>query len=411
MLDRLWLSLVLLLDQAIRSLAITLSALGLRLPSRLMARILTRGIAARLMPASLAMAARGRRIVLVTGTNGKTTTTALLAAALGGEVATNTGNHNFYCGLLDALLASSAPVAVLEVDELWLPDVLRWLRPDLLLVLNLLEDAWRRTPDPTFVSECWRSCVDGSRIPILAWAEDPALVSLFADQPVHWIGQRDAGPREVQWQACPACGGLLRRQGHDWSCGCGLRHPAARWQLSADGSRLDTPTAARLRVEPGLPGRINRRNAAFATAAAVLLGEQPQVVHERLQRFRQLPLRDHRYRLAGRDVHLLIAKNPDGWLVLLDRLEPGQGLMLLQQHSAATLDLSWIYDIPVDALRGRSIGLCGAHALDLAVWLTYAQVDFITAADPRDLVPRMPAGPLLCLSDLLGAYLIASIAE
>jgi hypothetical protein len=159
-----------------------------------------------------------------------------------------------------------------------------------------------------------------------------------------------------------------------------------------------------------LLGQINQRNAAFASAAAILIEEEPAVVEQRLLRFNDLPLRDHVYQLAGRDVRLLVAKNAAAWTALQDRVTNCTGLILLQQQSSATIDMSWLYDVPVETLRGHSLGVCGKHALDLAVWLTYSQVDFITAADPRDLLGRMPAGELLCISDLQGAYYIKSLA-
>ncbi len=410
---------VLVLDHGVQAVVRVLLRLGLRLPRSRMSALLSHGITARLVRSSLGLAAQGRRVILVTGTNGKTTTTALVVAALGGTVATNPGNHNFFCGLLDTLLSSTAETVVLEVDELWLPEVLRWLTPELLLVLNLFEDAWFRTPTPRFVIDRWRPALDASRTTILAWADDPNLVALFADQPVHWLVQAEASPSAALVQLCPACGGMLRRQGQHWICSCPIRHPAAAasaasiWALSADGTRMDPPPRAcrpGFTIEPGLSGRINQRNGAFAAAAAVLLGEDPVVVAQRLRRFNHLPLRDHVYQLAGRDVRLLVAKNAAAWSALQDRLAGCSGVILLQQHSAATLDLSWLYDVPVDSLRGHCVGVCGNHALELAVWLTYSQVDFITAADPRDLVGRMPAGELLCISDLLGAYYVQSLA-
>ena len=407
-------------DHTIQACVSALARLGIRLPSPLMSRLLSHGITARLMPSSLGLAAQGRRVILVTGTNGKTTTTALVVAALGGVVATNPGNHNFFCGLLDTLLSSTAEIVVLEVDELWLPKVLRWLTPELLLILNLFEDAWLRTPSPVFVMDSWRSSLDASRTTILAWADDSSLVALFANQPVQWVTQLEAALSEAQPVLCPACHGILKRQGQHWFCRCTIQHPASLdspasiWTLSADGLRLDSPlgsTVPSLTIEPGLMGRINHLNAAFAAAAAVLAGEEPVVVEQRLRRFDRLPLRDSVYRLAGREVRLLVAKNPAAWMVLSDRFYGHHGLILLQQQSAATIDLSWLYDLPVECLRGHCVGVCGNHALDLAVWLTYSQVDFITAADPRVLVQRMPPGELLCISDLLGAYYIQSLAE
>jgi lipid II isoglutaminyl synthase (glutamine-hydrolysing) len=419
-LQRLRFQAVLAFDRGVQTAVRALTRLGLRLPASLMSALLSYGITARLMRSSLGLAALGRRVILVTGTNGKTTTTALVVAALGGTVATNPGNHNFFCGLLDTLLSSTAEIVVLEVDELWLPEVLRWLTPELLLVLNVLEDAWLRTPGPRFVIDRWRPALDASRTTILAWADDPGLVALFGDQPVHWLAQLEAAPPAALAQLCFACGGILRRQGQHWSCSCPIQHPtrtepfASIWTLSADGARLDPPPRSRLpalAIEPGLNGRINGLNAAFAAAAAVLMGEEPVVVEQRLRRFDHLSLRDHVYQLAGRDVRLLVAKNAAAWQVLMDRLVGYSGLILLQQQSAATVDLSWLYDVPVERLRGHCVGVCGMHALDLAVWLTYSQVDFITAVDPRDLVRRMPAGELLCISDLLGAYYVESLAD
>ena len=418
-LQKLRFKVVLALDHVVQAFALALSRLGLFLPASMLSRLFSHGITARLMRSSLGLAAQGRRVILVTGTNGKTTTTALVVAAMGGSVATNPGNHNFFCGLLDTLLSSTAEIAVLEVDELWLPEVLRWLTPELLLVLNLFEDALLRTPSPRFVIDRWLPVLDASSTTILAWADDPGLVSLFGHQPVHWITQLEAAPSQPLVQLCPACGGILSRQGKHWWCDCSIQHPACAesaasiWTLSADGARLIPPSRhclPDLTIEPGLLGQINQRNAAFASAAGVLMGEEPAVVEQRLLRFNDLPLRDHVYKLAGRDVRLLVAKNAAAWMALQDRVTNCSGLILLQQQTSATIDMSWLYDVPVETLRGHCLGVCGKHALDLAVWLTYSQVDFIAAVDPRDLLGRMPAGELLCISDLLGAYYIKSLA-
>lgn len=363
---------VLFADHGIRACFVALSRMGLPLPSSLMSALVSHGITSRLMRSSLGFAAKGRRVVLVTGTNGKTTTTALVVAALGGIVATNPGNHNFFCGLLDTLLSSTTEIVVLEVDELWLPEGLRWLTPELLLILNLFEDAWLRTPSPGFVIDRWRSSLEASRTTILAWADDPSLVALLEDQPVHWMTQLEAEPSDSKAELCPACQGILRRQGQSWSCHCLMQHPASPlgvrnvaasasiWSLSSDGTRLDPPQGSvipRLTIEPGLMGKINHLNAAFAAAAAVLIGDEPVIVEKRLRQFDSLPLRDSVYGLAGRDVRLLVAKNPAAWMALFDRFQDNRGLILLQQHSEATVDLSWLYDIPVESLRGHCVGI------------------------------------------------------
>jgi UDP-N-acetylmuramyl tripeptide synthase len=408
------------IDNRVQVLAATLSRLGLSLSPRLMSRLLSHGITARLMPSSLGLAAQGRRVIFVTGTNGKTTTTALLVAALGGMVATNPGNHNFFFGLLDTLLSSNEEIVVLEVDELSLPEAMRWITPELLLVLNLFEDAWHRTPSPNSVIDSWESSLDASRTTVLAWADDPKLVALFQDQPVQWLTQQDMPPVSPQVEVCPQCLGILNRRGRRWICSCSIQHPASLagaasiWNLSGDGMRLDPPQGSlipSLTIDPGLMGSVNHRNAAFAAAAAVMVGEEPVLVEQRLRRFDSLSLRDSVYHIAGRDLRLLVAKNPAAWDALLDRFDGHSGVILLQQQVASAVDLSWLYDIPVDFLKRCSVGICGNHALDLAVWLTYSQIDFIASADPCDLVQRMPPGDLLCISDLLGSYLIQSLVD
>ncbi len=420
--EHLLLKLVLALDRAVGLAARGLDGLGLKLPIRLRNRLGSRALAARLMPSALHLLARGRRVVLITGSNGKTTTTAMLAEALGGDVATNSDNRNTFEGLLGTLLGSNAPTAVLEVDELWLEEVLRWLTPTLLIVLNLVEDSWACNPDPQYVLRRWRQALCVRDFPVLAWGESPALVGLFRGWPpelLHWICQPQA-LANTRIEACPACGGILRRQAEHWSCRCDLQHPAAAakgaqiWQLNSNATALRPPlefSEEMLSVACGLPGLINRRNAAIALTAALLLGASPQPTQAALRGVQFMPMRDQHLRLAGRELHLLLGKNPSAWGELLDRLDGYSGLILVQHHTAKPLDLSWLFDLPVDALQGKRIGICGHHVLDLAVWLTYAELDWIAASTPNTLIDKMPRGPLLCITDLLGAHWLVAAEE
>ena len=89
----------------------------------------------------------GRRTALVTGTNGKSTTTRMLAAALSttGRVATNSEGANMDAGLVAALAtAREAPLAALEVDEMHVPHVADALEPSVIVLLNLSLTLGRR---------------------------------------------------------------------------------------------------------------------------------------------------------------------------------------------------------------------------------------------------------------------------
>src|SRR5437764_1808269 len=143
-------------------------------------------IALRLEPRLLAMLAAGRQIVLVTGTNGKTTTTRLAAAALGslGRVASNAFGANMEAGLATALgQAREAPLAVLETDEKYLPRVLTATAARVVVLLNLSRDQMDRAAEIWMLARRWRAALaaaPGCRVianaddPLVAWAAGQA---------------------------------------------------------------------------------------------------------------------------------------------------------------------------------------------------------------------------------------------
>src|SRR5437879_11676574 len=117
-------------------------------------------IGLRVEPDLLALLAAGRRVVLVTGTNGKTTTTRLITAALGAlgqEVASNAFGANMEAGLTAALgQAPDAPLAVLEVDEKYLPAVLTATRARAVALLNPSRHQRDRAAEVWGVGGGWR---------------------------------------------------------------------------------------------------------------------------------------------------------------------------------------------------------------------------------------------------------------
>src|SRR6266481_5826043 len=117
----------------------------------------------RVAPDLLRQLAAGRQIVLVTGTNGKTTTTRLVTAAvasLGQEVASNAFGANMEAGLASALgRAPDAPYAVLETDERYLPAMIRTTRPRVVTLLNLSRDQMDRAAEIWLIARKWREAL------------------------------------------------------------------------------------------------------------------------------------------------------------------------------------------------------------------------------------------------------------
>ena len=164
-------------------------------------------------PLALERLSSGRQVSLVSGTNGKTTTTKLLACALSsrgqGKVVTNLLGANLPTGLVASMAAGPPRVpAVLEVDEAWLARVAARTRPSLLLLLNLSRDQLDRNNEVRQVAQRWRqACEDLSAdATVVANADDPLVAWAAAGaRQVTWVG---AG---LRWKSdaagCPACGG------------------------------------------------------------------------------------------------------------------------------------------------------------------------------------------------------------
>jgi UDP-N-acetylmuramate-alanine ligase len=110
-------------------------------------------------PHLLTTLAKGRSVVLVSGTNGKTTTTALVATGWGGDVLTNATGSNMPAGHVAALAAANSAHVALEVDESWLPEVIAKVQPRVVVLLNLSRDQLDRASEVRQLAERWRNAL------------------------------------------------------------------------------------------------------------------------------------------------------------------------------------------------------------------------------------------------------------
>ena len=326
-------------------------------------------IALRLDPGLLAQLAAGRQVVLVTGTNGKTTTTRLITAALeslGKQVASNAFGANMEAGLTAALgRAQDAPFAVLEVDEKYIPSgagrdggaggrpAQPQPRPDgpggrIWLLARRWRDALADAPDCRVIAN--------ADDPLIAWAASAA-------KQVTWVaaGQRW---REDSW-SCPECGSHLNRDDLDWRCGeCGFARPSVSWVL--DGMDVVDPSGRQYELDLALPGRANRANAVVALAVAETFGIDAERALPRLRAVTSVAGRYTTVQRRGRNVRLLLAKTR-GWLEAFDVLGPAPRPVLLAVNAQGPdgRDTSWLWDVDYRLLRGRPVFAAGERRLDL----------------------------------------------
>jgi len=353
-------------------------------------------------PDLLAHLASGREIALISGTNGKTTTTRLTTAALGvrGEVATNSFGANMPTGHTSALAkAGTTPFAVLEVDEHYLAQVIRSTAPRVVALLNLSRDQLDRAKEVAMMAQLWREALAASPdVRVVANADDPMVVWAARSSPhAAWFS---AGQRwtDDSW-VCPECGAPIARPAadpagvSDWHCtGCDLRRPKAGWVVEDDG--VVDPDGRWHKIELQLPGRVNIGNAATALAVAAEFGVRPEQALGRLRRVASVAGRYAQVERDGRRVRLLLAKNPASWLEAFDMAEEAPTLLSINARDPDGLDTSWLFDVDFAPLRGRDVLITGDRAYDLAVRLEVNDVPFRHVRTFADAVRAVPPGRL-----------------
>jgi lipid II isoglutaminyl synthase (glutamine-hydrolysing) len=350
-------------------------------------------------PDLLAHLAEGRQIALVSGTNGKTTTTRFTAAALGvlGDVATNSFGANMPTGHTSALARAGATrYAVLEVDEHYLAQVIQATQPRVVALLNLSRDQLDRAKEVAMMADLWRQALaTHPRVHVVANADDPMVVYAASAHPANEVTWFSAGQR---WQddshVCPACGGHIQRGEHGgWACANGdLRRPSPQWTL-LDGEVVD-PEGIPHEVKLQLPGTVNLGNAATALAVAAEFGVNPVDAIPRLGSVASVAGRYAQVERDGRLVRLLLAKNPASWLEAFEMADVAPTLLSINARDPDGLDTSWLYDVDFSPLRGRQVLVTGDRAMDLAVRLEINDVPFEHVKTFSDAVAAVPQGRL-----------------
>ncbi len=359
----------------------------------------------------------GRRLpqgtVLITGTNGKTTTARLLSAILeraGRRVVANRAGANLPSGMATALVRRSrvsgrldGDVGVFEVDEATLPLVTEPLRPRALVLGNLFRDQLDRYGEIDLVADRWRAALahlNGGTV--LYNADDPLVADVGRAHPTgRPFGVDDAalsaGPLEhaADGRYCYRCGIPYTysavRLGHlgIYRCvRCGTARPPAEVAAEAVQLRgaaggtftLRAPSGSIL-IQSSLPGLYNVYNVLASAAAALALGIPLEEIATTVAGFRPAFGRGEQILIDGQRVLLLLAKNPAGFNEVLRTVTarggPIVGVIAINDLIADGRDISWLWDVDFELLAGRcrAVVLTGLRATEMAVRLKYAGLD------------------------------------
>lgn len=360
-------------------------------------------------------------VVVVAGTNGKTTVARMLAdifTADGQRVAHNRSGSNLIRGVASALAGQAgllgdprADVGVIESDEAAFPEIVRRLRPSLIVLNNLFRDQLDRYGELDTIAAMWRPALESlpASATVVVNVDDPTLAAItegltarriafgLADENPRYL--LDAIPHAADAKTCRACGHDL---GYDrlysahlgaWRCpGCGAARPA----LDFAGSdvvlhgvdslhvRVARPSSESIGIdlELAIPGLYNAYNAVAAAAAASSFGVPERAIVAALRGYRSAFGRIERVTYRGRTLTLALVKNPVGFNETLRMLTIATDgltvptLIAINDLTADGRDVSWLWDVDFELLADGAAPLytTGIRGSDMANRLHYAGV-------------------------------------
>jgi UDP-N-acetylmuramyl tripeptide synthase len=383
-------------------------------------------------------------VILVTGTNGKTTTTKLLAAALeanGERVLTNSTGSNLRRGILSALIGAAsmdgkidASIALFEVDEASLRRVAPDLNPSHIIVLNLFRDQLDRYGELDTTASLIGEGIGLTSARIYLNADDPLVASLakYASSPNHvsYFGVEGlpaaastAYETATDSDRCPVCRTRMKFSrvfyGHigHYRCPRGdFSRPqptvslvnvrrsdldGAEFVVAIDGKRFE--------ISFGLPGTYNLYNALAVLAVSHGLKMPVKTVADALQTTKAAFGRVERIAIGNKTIVLLLIKNPAGFSQVLETFLIGQRhlklLLAINDLAADGRDVSWLWDVPLEALAPTQpdVITSGIRGADMTLRLHYADIrsdrvddlgaaveKLLTAAQPGESVYILP---------------------
>lgn len=337
----------------------------------------------------------GRDIVIVSGTNGKTTSTRNLANILrdfaGEGVSTSESGANMPAGIA-ALLAGKPRnrFAVIECDEMYLPEMYNQLSPKVVVLLNLSRDQLHRTGEVRKVSNLWHETFIKDDVTFVINRDDPFLEHAVSSAG-HVIRVSFNGRRHPDAATCPNCAAILDWSTGDYGCACGL---GANLPDVRSDKRLDGP----------------QRNTVLVIEAAKLMGAEI-LAEDANELINQSPDRIHNFSAAGKIVPTHLAKNPESWRQALSDVSADQVVLSVNARGIDGRDTSWLWDIDYSCLLGKRVICTGDRRLDVVYRLSVQGIDVLVADTFLDALATLSSAPVQAIvsytafQDLLAAEL------
>lgn len=328
--------------------------------------------------------AKDYEIVVVTGTNGKTLTTALTVGILKeayGEVLTNPSGANMITGIVSTFLSAKPgkngkKIAVLEIDEASLPKVTQYITPSLFVFTNIFRDQMDRYGE---IYTTYQMIIDGAKnapkATILANGDSPIFASKEVINPVKYYGFNTEShePQLAHYNTegilCPKCEHILQYKqntyanlGHYVCLNCDFQRPALDYQLTyltelTNSSSAFVIDGQEYKINVG--GLYNIYNALAAVAVAEFFGVAPEQIKAGFDKSRAVFGRQETFTIEDKSCTLVLIKNPVGASQALEMIKladyPFSLSVLLNANYADGIDTSWIWDANFELINDMDI--------------------------------------------------------
>lgn len=338
-------------------------------------------------PQVLNTLAKGYETIIVTGTNGKTMTTALIVNALKekyGDILTNPSGSNMQQGIVTAFLAHKKKrvkrkIAVLEVDEANVRMVTELLHPKTFVLTNIFRDQMDRYGE---IYTTYEKIIDGIKLApeakIIANGDASIFSSVELPNPKVYFGfslPNDKPENDFKASVntdgvlCPSCNQILHYHsliyanlGNFFCPSCGYQHP--KLSYTVDQIIKQTPNSSTFRMGKqeyaiNIGGTYNIYNALAAFAVAREYGLTEDEVADAFAKNKRIFGRQELITYADKELNLILVKNPVGLDEVLHMLntesEDYSMVTLLNANHADGIDTSWIWDADYEGLDKTKI--------------------------------------------------------
>jgi UDP-N-acetylmuramyl tripeptide synthase len=328
------------------------------------------------------------KIIIVAGTNGKTTTSGLIRTGLekaGKTVIQNASGANLLNGVASAILLNTNALgkltqdfAIFEVDENALQHVLNQVTPDYLVLLNLFRDQLDRYGEINTIAQKWQDAIKKlpDKTKLILNADDPQIAYLgmnvheqkkslyFSLIDKNFSSKKDHTADSV---FCPKCGNKLIFETITFS-------HLGKWRCSTCGLKQPTPAISEYPIYP-LSGTYNKYNIIASALVLEDAGLDKKEIKNSFEKFTPAFGRQEIIHYQGKKMQLFLSKNPTSFNQSFATIQELHGkflLLILNDRIPDGKDISWIWDTELEgAERFTKIFLAGDRVYDLALRLKY----------------------------------------